>query len=67
MILRGVNEIAPRGSRLLDAEVEEAQACLLNDGVAELQGRFDDNDADPVGEDVTEHDASIGGAEGARG
>ena len=63
MILRSGDEITPRGSRLLDAEAEKAETRFLDDGIAQLQGRFDDDHADPVWQDVTENDLPVGGTE----
>ena len=59
VVLGSIDEIAPRGTRLLDAEAEKAQACLLNNGIAELQGRFDDDHADAVGKDMSEDDPPV--------
>ena len=67
VVLCSWDKIASGGSRLLDAETEETQARLLNDGVTELQCRFDDDDSDAVGQDVPDDDAAIWGAEGTRG
>ena len=59
MILGTADEVTPRGGRLLDAEAKEAQACLLDNGIAKLQGGFDDDDANAVWEDVTENNAPV--------
>ena len=61
-----VHDVAPGGERELDAEAEEAERCLGDDGGAEAHRAVDDELRDDVGDQVAEDAARNADAAGLR-
>src|SRR5262249_54871179 len=57
------NHLAPGGERVVDAEAQEAEAGLGEDGGGDAEGHRDDERRQGVGEQVADGDLQAGGAQ----